>query len=266
MIFQIASSDFLPHNICKNCSESLNVSYNFKILCDQSEIKLQKICDVVKQDEQETNYFEDDPVIDQVIQVKKVKKSSTGFKRLQKKKNRYSQYICETCGKNYHDRTSLAIHIRFHTGERPFICSVNDCNKGFAAEVNLKAHLRSHSGEKPYVCENCGKGCSTTGLFSFCLNNFKIWQKKKQTLIFLASLQTHKRTHTGEKPFECNSCNKTFANKSNLRTHTKIHSGDKRHVCAICGKAFSTSSDLNTHNRSHTGWKQILNIFLFTNQ
>lgn len=150
--------------------ESLNVSYNFKVLCEESEIKLQQICDgFVKQDENETSYFEDDPVIDQVIEVKKAKKISIGFKRVQKKKNRYSQYICETCGKNYHDRTSLAIHIRFHTGERPFICSVKDCNKGFAAEVNLKAHLRSHSGEKLYVCENCGKGCSTTGLFSYLI-------------------------------------------------------------------------------------------------
>ena len=44
-------------------------------------------------------------------------------------------------------------------------------------------------------------------------------------------LVNHMRVHSGEKPFKCEQCSKTFARTENLKIHKRTHTGDKPFKC-----------------------------------
>ncbi|VDO53580.1 unnamed protein product, partial [Brugia timori] len=66
-----------------------------------------------------------------------------------------TEYVCKYCGKRYAYASSLYVHTRLHTGERPFRCSF--CDKTFTNQGNMQVHQRVHTGEKPYKCNACEK-------------------------------------------------------------------------------------------------------------
>lgn len=134
--------------------------------------------------------------------------------------------LCLYCGRSFSNSSNLIVHMRRHTGEKPYKCDF--CEKGFPRSSDLQCHRRSHTGEKPCICGVCGKGFSRSN-----------------------KLSRHMRVHTGLRPYKCTYCEKAFSQSNDLTLHVRRHTGDRPYICEVCGDRFIQGTALQNHRRAH---------------
>ena len=132
-----------------------------------------------------------------------------------------------------------------HTGEKAFKCT--KCYKSFFTS----SYLKSMRGSTQEVFNSSAQ--SVTSVFNTkflevswedphrgeAFQMLKMWQE----LLEIGPLKELWETKTGEKPFKCSKCDKSFSKSDLLKNYERTKTGEKPFKCSKCDKSLT-----------HTGW------------
>jgi len=167
----------------------------------------------------------------------------------------FKPYKCPECDKSFARGGQLVQHRRTHSQVRPFHCKL--CSNTFTCAANLSLHLKRHNGQKDHKCDLCGRAFVRRDALKKhleCLHrDVKSFLCAICNKTFKGHLPQHMRTHARDRPHGCATCGQRFAQKSQLTVHQRTHSGQRPFRCLVCWQAFAHSTALKLHTRRHTG-------------
>ncbi|KAI2732836.1 transcriptional regulator family: C2H2 zinc finger [Penicillium roqueforti] len=144
-----------------------------------------------------------------------------------------------------HRGGSAKIHIRAHTGDKPFICKEPSCGQRFSQQGNLKTHQRRHTGEKPFQCDICHKPFAQRG-----------------------NLRAHRLTHDQSKRFDCrlDECGKQFTQLGNLKSHQNKFHAATLHNLTIRFSQMAENGPMNMNAADRDLWIYFAGLYKNSNK
>ncbi|KAG8562545.1 hypothetical protein GDO81_015720 [Engystomops pustulosus] len=161
------------------------------------------------------------------------RQSSTSPSVEEKPKDSYpNERICPfpQCKKSCPSASSLEIHMRSHSGERPFVCLI--CLSAFTTKANCERHLKVHTDTLNGVCHGCGFISTTRDiLYSHLVTNHMICQPGSKVDVFpiVKTLPTVKSTasavnqSSSSSLLKCSLCGYLADGLTSLQQHAIMH-------------------------------------------
>ncbi|XP_071549338.1 uncharacterized protein [Panulirus ornatus] len=153
-------------------------------------------------------------------------------------------FACNVCGHSFKKIYKLQSHMEIHCDRTFYECGI--CKKQFKVKKNYETHLLNHEKTSKFLSTpaddaNLNKAHSQRAQCLIC------WK----WVVSQSSLETHMRSHTGERPFKCELCNNAFICKGDMLRHMKSHTGEKPFECHLCPATFSRKDKLSFHVEKH---------------